>query len=127
MRGFPGVDRVGPRDVEPLPLEPGDVLSYVGDNQWIVRRPGEKKAVAQLQWSDIRFSVSWKAYCFADEAERDAWRSHDDDLTMSFILETLRRDLDERGITVDPAISDRDLALLLIDTYEDYPAPQPLG
>ena len=27
--------------------------------------------VATYDWDELRFSVSWKAYCFADEAERD--------------------------------------------------------
>ena len=35
-------------------------------------RDGEEE-VARYRWDDMRFSVSWKAYCFRNEAERDAW------------------------------------------------------
>jgi hypothetical protein len=124
---FHGVDRVGPPEAEPIAVAPGDVLSYEGENRWSIRRPGVAEPVAHIGWEDIRFSVSWKAYCFVDEAERDAWRSHSDDLSLDFILDRLRADLDDRGIDVEPGTSDRDLALLLIDTYERYPGPQPIG
>ena len=34
------------------------------------RRAGEP--LARYAWDELRFSVSWKAYCYADEAERRA-------------------------------------------------------
>jgi hypothetical protein len=120
---YHGVDTVGPPDVEPPEVEPGDLLRFV-DGHWVLDRSG--RTIAVYDWSDVRFSVSWKAYCFADEAERETWRTHTDDLSMAFILDTLLDDLRQRGVlgqTERPA--DRDLALLLIDTYERYPAPNP--
>jgi hypothetical protein len=125
---FHGVDRVGPPDTEPFPVEPGNVLTFEGDGTWVLRSAaGHDERLLELSWSDLRFSVSWKAYCFSDEAERDTWRDHADDLTLEVILETLVDDLRDRGVLAggEGRPSDRDLALLLIDTYERYPAPQP--
>ena len=73
-------------------------------------------------WNELRFSVSWKAYCFVDEHERDSWRDHTDDLTIDVILDRLIDDLAERGRV--PAISSATAssALLLIDEYVRFPA-----
>lgn len=126
---FHGVDRVGAPGTEPLAVEPGNALVFDGDDRWSLRpHPHSDVHLADLSWSDIRFSVSWKAYCFADEAERDAWRSHADDLTIDRILQVLRDDLHDRGVLDrDTVLADVELALLLIDTYERYPEPQPSG
>ena len=32
------------------------------------------RVVARYAWDELRFSISWKAYCFADAAERRAWQ-----------------------------------------------------
>jgi hypothetical protein len=121
---------VGPVEVEPFPLEPGNILVHDGGSRWSVRpATGSDEHLLDLSWSDLRFSVSWKAYCFADEAERDAWRTHSDDLTLDRILGVLVDDLRERGVLDpgQPLPADRDLALLLIDTYEHFPEPRPLA
>jgi hypothetical protein len=124
---FHGVDRVGPLDVEPFAVEPGNVLVYDGDRRWSIRptvNSGEH--LYDLRWNELRFSISWKAYCFADDHERNAWRTHADDLSLERILDELRDDLAARGVLAkDAVIADRDLALLLIDTYERYPTPRP--
>ena len=88
---------------------------------------GSDEVLAAFGWDEIRFSVSWKAYCFADEAERDAWRTHADDLDLDVILAELVTDLRARGLLTVDELSERDLALLLIDTYEQFPDPTPLG
>ena len=68
---FHGVDRVA-CDGEMAPLRPGMQLVCDGDGRWSLR-DGDA-VVARYAWDELRFSVSWKAYCFADAAERDAWR-----------------------------------------------------
>jgi hypothetical protein len=74
-------------------------------------------------WDDLRFSVSWKAYCFADEAERAAWAEHADDLSLEVILDRLEEDLRETG-RLDGARPDpRDFAAMLIRTYIRFPEP----
>jgi hypothetical protein len=122
---FHGVDRVGPPDAEPYPVAPGNVLAHDG-REWVLRPASTSHEVlTRFSWSDIRFSVSWKAYCFADEAERETWRTRADDLSLDRILTVLLDDLRRRGVLEgDERPPDAELAFLLIDTYERYPAPQ---
>ena len=119
---FHGVDRVGGDDVDIVELPVGAELEFLGDDHWQLRDPAGS-VVADYGWADLRFSVSWKAYCFVDEAERDAWRTHADDLELDFILDRLESDLRERGVLTGDRPDDRDLALLLIQTYVRFPAP----
>jgi len=126
---FHGVDRVGPPDADPPSLEPANVLAFdKATERWSLRpERGSATQLVDYGWGEVRFSVSWKAYCFADEDERRAWHTHGDDLTFDFIIDRLRDDLDERGVLGrDAEMSDKDLALLLIRTYEHYPEPAPV-
>ncbi|MEO6469844.1 MAG: hypothetical protein ABIP21_12160 [Acidimicrobiia bacterium] len=119
---FHGVDRVSPvaEDAMP-PIRPGCGLRAEGD-RWIVRGPDDA-VLADYRWSELRLSVSWKAYCFAREADRDTWRAHADDLTLDVILETLRADLSERrGEQVE---RNEHLGLALIDEYIRFPVVTP--
>ncbi len=117
---FHGVDLVD--EVVPLPdLHAGMVLVHDGGDRWSVRDGDD--VVATYRWNDIRFSVSWKAYCFADEAERTAWREHADDLSLDTILGRLTDDLRTRGRIGTERPSDTDLALTLIDEYIRFPRP----
>jgi hypothetical protein len=117
---FHGVDPVG--NGEPLAaLQPGMRLTYEGGGRWTVRNGAE--LVAEYDWNDLRFSISWKAYCFADEAEHQAWRNHTDDLDLDSIVARLTQDLRERGC-IDGAVPDTtDLALMMIGEYIRFPAP----
>jgi hypothetical protein len=126
---FHGVDRVGPPSAQPFAVAPGNVLVYEGDRRWSVRpNEGSDERLFELTWAELRFSVSWKAYCFVDDSEREAWRSHADDLSLTHILDVLIDDLRSRGVlTGTGRPSDHDLALLLIDTYEHYPDPHPVS
>ncbi len=117
---FHGVDRVADRDRELPSLRPGMQLVFDGDGRWSVR-DGEHD-VAQYRWDELRFSVSWKAYCFTDEAERDAWRTHTDDLDLDSTLATLVDDLRDRGRITTETPPARELALTIIDEYIRFPA-----
>lgn len=119
---FHGVDRVSPVSADAMPpLRPGCGLRAEGD-RWIVRGPDDA-VLADYRWSELRLSVSWKAYCFASEADRDTWRAHADDLTLDAILETLCADLSERrGERVE---RDEHLGLALIDEYIRFPVVTP--
>jgi hypothetical protein len=115
---FHGVDRVA--SAEPIaPLRPGMRLAPAGNGQWQVR-DGER-TVASYRWPDLRFSISWKAYCFADEAERRAWSEHRDDLTVDAVVERLVQDLKARSIVGAEVPAGNELVDLLIDTYVPYP------
>jgi len=49
----------------------------------------------------IRASVLWKAYCFKDQAEADAFTSGADSLSPELIVEIFQKDLKARGIRCD--------------------------
>jgi hypothetical protein len=120
---FHGVDMVASH--APLPeLRPGMTLDAVGSREWAVRDHdgGETREVARYDWDELRFSVSWKAYCFADERERDTWREHADDLTLDVIVDRLVDDLRARE-RINDRPDDRELALTIIDEYIRFPTP----
>ncbi|HMG26993.1 MAG TPA: hypothetical protein VKH36_09290 [Acidimicrobiia bacterium] len=119
---FHGVDRVAPGDATELPaLKPGMQLTFEGDGRWSVRDCDT--VVAEYSWNELRFSISWKAYCFTDEAERDSWRSHTDDLALDATLATFVDDLRARGRITGDAPPPRELALMIIDEYIRFPPP----
>jgi hypothetical protein len=118
---FHGVDRVSDARVPLAPLRPGMTLDFAGDATWAVHDGVVE--VARYSWSDLRFSVSWKAYCFEDEHERATWREHRDDLTLTGVVDRLVSDLRERGRVGERRPSDAELPVLLIDEYVRFPAP----
>jgi hypothetical protein len=128
---FHGVDRVMGDDsaVRSVRRDARTRLVNKGQRRWVYRvDPGEEDPNAQSTFSsydsgDLRFSASWKAYCFADEDERRAWADHIDDLRQDVIMDALVAELCERGalITEDHGLSDTDLALLMIDTFIQFP------
>lgn len=120
---FHGVDRVRGDESQLAAIEPGMQIAYAGDDTWEVRDGDD--VVATHGSDELRLSISWKAYCFTDEAERDAWRTHSDDLTLEPILETLEADLRERGALTGDRPDPADFGKLLIDHYIKFPAPQP--
>ena len=83
-------------------------------------RDGER-VVGSYRWPDLRFSISWKAYCFADESERRAWAEHRDDLTVDAVVARLVEDLRQRSIVGAEVPAGNELVDLLIDTYVPYP------
>src|SRR5918997_2003404 len=118
---FHGVDPVASGTEAPA-VPTGTTLVAGDDGRWTLAHP-DGGVAARYEWDDLRFSVSWKAYCFADEAERDLWRDHGDDLTADAIVERLVDDLVERELTAPDPARDRDLGLLLIDTHVRFPVP----
>ena len=116
---FHGVDPVDAPDDAIAPLRPGMTLDFVGDGRWAVH--DGHTTVADYDWDELRFSVSWKAYCFADDAERDAWRDHTEDLDLDATLTRLVDDLRVRGSINGEVPPSKELALLIIDEYIDFP------
>jgi hypothetical protein len=116
---FHGVDLVG-SGATVAALAPGMTLDWAGDGRWVIRSGAE--VLAAYRWEEIRFSISWKAYCFRDEAERRAWRQHGDDLELPFILDRLEADLRRRGRLAGPRPPETDYALMMIDEYIRFPA-----
>lgn len=113
---FHGVDRVEGDESALAVLRSGQRLFHVGGSRWELRSPGGD-ALATFATDDLRYSVSWKGYCFADDAERETWSSHADDLSLEQILATLEADLD-----VGRPASDADFGRLLIERYITFPS-----
>jgi hypothetical protein len=83
--------------------------------------PAGNDEIARYRWDELRFSVSWKAYCFRDAYERDTWREHRDDLTLDVILDRLIDDLRARDRVSGDVARDAALGQLLIDEYVAFP------
>jgi hypothetical protein len=120
---FHGVDRIAADSagLEIAPLRPGMTLDHTGDGRWVVH--DDENLVAEYDWNDLRFSVSWKAYCFEDEHEQRTWREHADDLTLQVVVDRLVDDLRGRGRIGGDVPGNPDLGLLIIDEYIEFPAP----
>ncbi len=118
---FHGVDRVAESATPLPPLAIGMRLTFEGNDTWRVGSGDE--AVVRYRWDELRFSVSWKAYCLADEAERRMVAEHTDDLTRDQVMDALLDDLRRRGRLGDGVPGGTELALLLIDEFVRFPAP----
>jgi len=117
---FHGVDRIASSLPDMAPLRPGMGLEPVGGGRWVVRDGDE--VAAEYAWDELRFSVSWKAYCFTDAEEQATWRDRSDDLTLDAVLARLLDDLRERGAIDGPPPEDPELSRLIVDTYIRFPA-----
>ena len=119
---FHGVDRIA--DVAPgaMPrIGPGAWLETTGDGSWVLH-DADGAELARYPWDDLRFSVSWKAYCFADAAEREAWRDHTDDLTYERVTAGLVADLHDRDKVPDVSVEHTpELGLVMIREYVRFP------
>jgi hypothetical protein len=121
---FHGVDRIAAygAGVDIAPLHPGMRLDHVEGGRWVVHdADGSDRVIAEYDWDDLRFSVSWKAYCFEDEHEQRTWRDHADDLTLDAVVDRLVDDLRARGRIEGDMPGNPDLALLIIDEYIRFP------
>jgi hypothetical protein len=119
---FHGVDRVAESSEAVDGLRPGMRLTFAGDGQWEVR-DGEH-VLKRYRWEELRFSISWKAYCFADEAERRAWFEHQDDIAVGTVVDRMVEDLRARGRLTADLPPERELIDLIIDEYVHYPEPR---
>jgi hypothetical protein len=120
-RIFHGVDRV--EETQPLPeIRPGTELRFDPERGAWHAVAGDR-TLATYAWGEVRFSVSWKAYCYADEGERRRVETHEDDLELGGILATLEADLRRRGRLAGSRPPEREFALMLIDEYVRFPQP----
>ena len=119
---FHGVDRVLGDEKELARVRHGMRLFCEGDGRWTVR-DGEE-VISAYDEDELRLSISWKAYCFTDEAERDAWRANTDDLSLDVVLDALADDLVARGRlqAAGERPPDAEFGRLLIDEYVHFPA-----
>ena len=80
--------------------------------------------MARYQWEDLRYSISWKAYCFADEAEKGKWTDKTDDLTLDYILDVLESELRVRGVLTGARPDPKNFAQALVNEFIRFPAAQ---
>jgi hypothetical protein len=128
---FHGVDRVRGDDSGVRSVNRGKKMRLLnkGDRQWALRTnisdPKAEESETHFRYGsdDIRFSASWKAYCFSDESDRQAWESHEDDLNKELIVDSLVAELCERQALAseDHGLSDTELAVVMIETFIQFP------
>jgi len=118
-RVFHGVERVAQERPDLPPIGRDTRLHYVGDGRWVLQESGEP--VAEYGWPQIRYSVSWKAYCFKGKADRAAWEKGSDDLSIEEIVNTLEQELRRRRVLEGARPDPDDLALMMVKTFIHFP------
>ena len=98
-------------------------LAYQREDIWkIVDRD---QTLAEMRWSDLRISLSWKARVFPDRAALDEYEDHSNDLTIEDVFMRFAQNLDQKGIafpdTPDP-IHDGELMDVLARAYMRTPS-----
>lgn len=116
---FHGVEHVGQRAPDLPTIGKNTRLHYCGDERWALKE-GDRQ-LTSYSWDEIRYSVSWKAYCFSDESDQELWRSGKDDLNLSLILDMLESELRERNVLSGPRPEADEFALLLVSTFIKFP------
>lgn len=94
-----------------------NTLDYLGNDRWMLRSSGQDRK--ELTTDDLRISVVYRARCFRDREEAEAFKNQSEFLTLESVLATLRRDLERRGVAAPSNAFD--LGLTLLRTYVRYP------
>jgi hypothetical protein len=105
-------------------LTRGAYLLPARAERWHLRRGDPDPAdLATFRAEEIRYSISWKAYCFPDEGAHRVWAEHSDDLALADIIPALTGLLAERGALPEHGLDKEELAALLIDQFIPVPPP----
>lgn len=114
-----GVDVVEGDRAMAQAFRPAVQIEAADGDAWVVRSADGSRVFAEYMTDELRYSVSWKACCFADGAERATWRSHADDLDLHTIEEILVKDLDLAGRLPggEPPSTDEELRTLAVAAY----------
>ena len=126
---FHGVDRVGGDDSGVRSATTGKLRLTLGAGRtWQLSTggPGDPPSHFRYGSDELRFSVSWKSYCFSDEEDLDRWRSHSDDLAIHTVRKTFEDELTRLGTAVRE-LSDTELAVAVIDTFVRFPESSAAG
>ena len=100
---------------------PYDARLHLEGSDWVVRDGAAE--MLRYPFADVRLSVLWKAYCFADAAEAAAFDERSDDLTPDLIASLFLDDLSAKGVACDAAWDDFDDPTWKRVLEEVYPAP----
>ncbi|HWE55850.1 MAG TPA: hypothetical protein VG435_10070 [Acidimicrobiales bacterium] len=119
---FHSVDPIGGDD-QPLRCLTGDSrLRHSAPDRWTLHhRDG---STADFLAADLRFSLSWKAVCFADRAEHRRFQEAEGDLGYDAIVGRLLDNLVEQERIERPAapMSNRQVADALVESYIRFPS-----
>lgn len=116
---FHGVERVA-HDKPDLPaIGPGSRLHFLGKGRWQLQ--SDDRILGQYDWSEIRYSISWKGYCFRDRDERNAWIDHSDDLSTETVLKILETEMRDRNVMTGPRPEPDMFARQMVETFVHFP------
>lgn len=118
-RIYHGVERVGQPLPDLPPIGQQTRLHFCGDGCWQLREGAS--VLAEYDWREIRYSISWKAYCFADEPAHTRWQDGSDDLSLSQLIDILERELRERGVLSGPRPEPDAFAKMMVETFIQFP------
>lgn len=116
---FHGVERVARKQIEMPEITQETRLYYLGDDRWQLRNGEDELEI--FGWPDLRYSISWKAYCFQDKDEEVLWRDGSDDLSPEFILDRLESQLRQIGVLDGPRPEPTTFAMMLVKTFVRFP------
>jgi hypothetical protein len=88
----------------------------------LYQRRAPEEVFASFREDQIRYSISWKAYCFPDASSHRTWSNHSDDVDLNQIVPRLEKLLAERGVLPVHDLSEDELARLMIDELIPFPA-----
>jgi hypothetical protein len=98
-------------------------LDRAAGDRWIVAEGGRTRA--ELDYDELRISISWKAQVFRSEKERELYDGHGDDLSIEVVFDRFSDDLRRRGVAFrlpeDP-LRDDGFVALLARTYVREPS-----
>jgi hypothetical protein len=116
---FHGVERVVQSNRSLPGVTTQTRLHFCGHGNWQLRE--NDTVLADYSWPELRYSISWKAYCFRNETEEATWREGTDDLTVDFILNRLEKALRKRDILNGARPEPTEFALMLVKSFVHYP------
>ena len=116
---FHGVERVAKQLPGIPPIGQATKLHHSGGDRWQLREGSD--VLAEYRWEDIRYSISWKAYCFEDAAAERRWREGSEDLSLEQILAIFEAELRERGLLTGDRPGGNDFALMMSEAFIKFP------
>lgn len=116
---FHGVERVTQARPDLPAITQQTRLHFLGEERWQLREGDD--VLAEYSWPDLRYSISWKAYCFANANEESLWREGSNDLTVDFILDRIETNLRERSVLVGPRPEPTEFAMMMVQDFVRFP------
>lgn len=117
---FHGVERVTPVAQNLPDITRETRLHFSKGEHWLLRHGEEVRA--EYTWDDLRYSISWKGYCFPDSDQHELWLSGTDDLTITDVLSRFEADLSTQGSEPLSQMTPDERATALVGHYISFPA-----